>query len=337
MEQCEHPTRRCALGTAVILFGTTADGRDVHKITLSAGDLSVGLLTWGAVLQDVRIAGVDRSLTLGSDSLSDYEGDMRYHGSLIGPVVNRISTARVRLDGMVYELERNEKGYIHLHSGAQGTHLQVWDVVEVTENSATLSITLPDGMCGLPGNRQVTVTFAVTAPANLTMKVTGQTDSKTLMNFANHSYWNLDGTDTWAGHQLCIAAERYLPGTDDAYPTGEIADVNGTEMDFRTVREIAPGKPPLDNNFCLSDARTGLRDVLWLTGQSGVQMTMATTETGIQIYDGRQAQRPGHGTYEGLAIEAQSWPDAPNHRGFPSIMLTPDAPYQQITRWRFGK
>lgn len=320
----------------MILFGTTADGRDVHKITLCAGDLTVSLLTWGAVLQDVRFAGIDRSLTLGSDDLSDYQGDMRYHGSLIGPLINRISTARVRLEGMVYELERNEKGYIHLHSGAQGTHLQIWNVVEVTESSATFDITLPDGMCGLPGNRHVTAKFTVAAPASLTMTVTGTTDAKTLMNFANHSYWNLDGTKTWDGHRLRIAADRYLPCTSDDYPTGEIADVEGTSMDFRATRSIAPGAPPFDNNFCLSDQRKPLRDVLWLTGQSGVQMTVGTTETGIQVYDAREARRPNRNTFEGLAIEAQSWPDAPNHRSFPALTVTQDVAYEQTTRWRFS-
>ncbi len=319
----------------MIHFGTTKDGQDVQKITLAAGDLTVQLLTWGAVVQDVQLAGVNRSLTLGSDQLSDYEGDMRHHGALIGPVANRISNARVRLDGMMYELERNQDGRIHLHSGAQAIHLQVWDVVEVTPSAATLAITLPDGMCGLPGTRRITARFKITAPATLTMTVHGATDATTLMNFANHSYWNLDGSDTYDGHRLRIAADRYLPCTQDDYPTGEIVDVTGTDMDFRAEREITVNRPPFDNNFCLSDTNRPLRDVLRLTGGSGVQMTMGTTATGIQVYDARDAQRPGKTRYEGLAIEAQAWPDAPNNPAFPSIKITPDAPYSQTTQWRF--
>jgi aldose 1-epimerase len=157
------------------------------------------------------------------------------------------------------------------------------------------------------------------------------------MNVANHSYWNLDGTADWAGHRLQVAADRYLPTTDDFTPTGEIVDVAGTAYDFRAGRRIARSEPPLDNNFCLSDGRVALRDVLWLTGEGGVAMTVATTEPGIQIYDGRNAIRPGHGAYEGLAIEAQGWPDAPNHAGFPSIALGPDETYQQVTEWRFAR
>ena len=310
------------------VFGITKAGQQVHQITLAAGDLTVNLLTWGAVIRDVRRKGIDRSLTLGSDNFADYETTMQHHGALIGPVANRISTARVRLDGMMHELERNQDGRIHLHSGAQATHLQVWKLTDQTTNSATLSLNLADGLCGLPGNRKISVTYTVTAPATLTMQVHGVTDTKTLMNFANHSYWNLDGSDNYAGHQLQIAAAHYLPCTDDACPTGDIADVSDTEMDFRKGKTIAPHDPPFDNNFCLSTGQTALRDVLELTGQSGLCMRMATTEPGLQIYDGRP-------TYAGLAIEAQGWPDAPNNHGFPSIIVTPETPYSQTTRWTF--
>ena len=319
----------------MIHFGTLEDGQDVHKITLTAGDLTVSLLTWGAIIQDVRLKGIDRSLTLGSENLADYQGDMCHYGALIGPVANRISNARVRLDGLMYELERNQDGRIHLHSGTQATHRQLWTVVETTDSSATLSLRLPDGMCGLPGNRTITSRFDVTPSASLTMAVTGTTDEKTLMNFANHSYWNLDGSPTWDGHRLWVDAEHYLPHDEDYCPTGEVLDVADTDMDFRGPQEIGLKAPIFDHNFCLSRARETARDVLTLTGQSGVCMTMATTEPGIQIYDGRAPARPACALYEGLAIEAQAWPDAPNNTRFPSIVVTPDAPYVQTTNWRF--
>lgn len=319
----------------MIPFGVTKDGQQVHKITLREGDLTISLLTLGAIVQDARLAGIDRSLTLGSEKLADYEGAMRYHGALIGPVANRISTARVRLDGMMYELERNQDGRIHLHSGAQGTHLQVWDVVAVSQSEATLAIALPDGMCGLPGNRRITATFTLSAPATLTMQLHATTDTTTLMNFANHSYWNLDGTEIFDGHRLHIAADHYLPTTADYYPTGEIVDVAGTDRDFRTPSAVGRNKPALDNNFCLSLRDQALRDVLTLTGTSGIAMTVATTATGIQVYDARDAQRPGRGTHEGLAIEAQGWPDAPNNPAFPSFRVSPNQPYGQTTQWKF--
>ncbi len=321
----------------MIPFGTTEDGREVHKITLEDGDLTVSILTWGAVVQDLRLVGVDRSLTLGSDTLSDYEGDMRYHGSLIGPIVNRISTSRVLIDGMMYELERNMDGRLHIHSGSDSTLLQVWDVVEVSEASVTLRCDLVDGQCGLPGNRTIEATYSVSAPATLSLAIKGTTDAATLMNFANHSYWNFDGTQDWSGHTLQVHADQFLPTTDDFYPTGEIADVEGSALDFRHPRVIDPQNPPMDTNFCLSTDPQPLREVLTLTGASGIGMKVRTDQNGIQVYDGRHAIRPGKAAYEGLAIEAQNWPDAPTHRNFPSIKVTPDTPYTQHTEWSFFK
>jgi len=318
-------------------FGTTHDGRVVHQVTIGAGDLSATLLTWGAVVQEVRLAGVTHSLTLGSDTLADYLGPMRHHGALIGPIANRIRTARARIDGMVYELERNQDERIHLHSGDQGTHRQIWQVDECGADSVTLSLDLPDGMCGLPGNRRITARFGIEAPATLRMDLTGTTDATTLMNFANHSFWNLDGTADFAGHRLWIDARHYLPTDADDCPTGEIAETAETAYDFTTARAIGPRRPALDTNFCIARTSRPLQDVLRLTGKSGVSMTLGTTSPGVQVYDARHAQRPGKGPYEGLAIEPQYWPDAPDNPHFPSIKVTAGTGFAQTTTWRFAR
>ena len=105
--------------------------------------------------------------------------------------------------------------------------------------------------------------------------------------------------------------------------SGEIVPVAGGEMDFRVARKVEPGSPLFDNCFCLGDGPGPLREVLRLSGQSGIGMSVSTTEAGVQVYDGRNAYRPGRGPHEGLAIEAQGWPDAPNHAGFPPIDLSP--------------
>jgi len=311
-------------------FGTASTGEAVDAVTLTAGDLTVKILTWGAIVQDVRLAGVPYSLTLNSDALADYEGEMRHHGSLIGPIANRISTGRVRIGGMMYELERNQDGRIHLHSGKHATHRRLWALLEATPSKAVLSCALRDGECGLPGNRTITATFELTDRATLNLTVDGITDADTLMNFANHSYWNLDGTDRFDGHSLQIHADRYLPSTVDNYPTGDIVAVTDTNMDFRQARVVSAQAPAFDNNFCLSDHTRLVIDALVLTGRSGVRMTVATNQTGVQVYDNRPH-------YDGLAIEAQGWPDAPNNRDFPSILVTPDAPYRQETRFTFDR
>jgi aldose 1-epimerase len=317
-------------------FGVTAQGEAVQRITLGGHGLTVSVLTWGAVLQGVWLEGVARSLTLGSERLSDYEGAMRYHGSLIGPVVNRFSGAKVVSGGRTLRFEANQDGKHCLHSGSAGTHLKVWRLVEATEDAVRLELDLPDGEGGFPGNRRVAATFRVEG-VSLHLHVHVTTDAVTPVNFANHSYWNLDGKETWAGHRLWVAADRYLPTTGDFTPTGEIVPVAGGEMDFRVARKVEPGSPLFDNCFCLGDGPGPLREVLRLSGQSGIGMSVSTTEAGVQVYDGRNAYRPGRGPHEGLAIEAQGWPDAPNHAGFPPIDLSPGQDYEQHTVWRFSR
>lgn len=317
-------------------FGVTSAGLAVQKITLTDGVLTASLLTKGATLQSVRLAGVAHDLTLGSDRLADYEGTLRHHGSLVAPVVNRLSHARAPIRGQMHEFEANQAGRHTLHFGAEGSQHKIWRIEAASEDAVTLGLDLSDGQGNMPGNRRVRARFAVAGGA-LVMEVTATTDRPTLFNVANHSYWNLDGSETWAGHRLQIAADRYLPVTEDFCPTGEIAPVAGTIFDLRRMRAITPGVDAYDHNFCLSDSRQPLRDVLWLQGASGVAMTIATTETGVQVYDGRGTARPGRGLYEGLAIEPQMWPDAPNHPAFPGIELMPGETFRHVTRWQFQR
>jgi aldose 1-epimerase len=313
-------------------FGVTAGGQDVGRITLGSDDLRVAVLTHGAVLQSVRLAGVAHDLTLGSDRMADYEGVMCYHGALVGPVANRLTGARVRIAGVLHQLVPNEGDNL-LHSGPGGMHARIWDVIDAGPDAVTLGLTVAGD--GFPGRRDVRARFSV-AGAVLRLEVTAVTDAPTVMNVAQHSYWNLDGGATWAGHSLRIAADRYLPTDAAMLPTGAVRAVAGTRLDLRKGRVIAPGDPVMDTNFCVADARVPLRDVLWLRG-GDVTMAFATTEPGVQVYDAASSNRPGRAAYEGLAIEAQGWPDAPNHAGFPSIALHPGETCRQITEWRFGR
>lgn len=314
-------------------FGTTSDGLEVHAVTIGTGPMRATILTHGARLHDLRLEGVGHSLTLGAGDLAGYEGDLAYFGPIIGPVVNRLSHARAPLGDGVLELQPNTpEGHI-LHSGPAGLHGRVWDIADHGPEHCTLAITLEDGACGLPGERRFTARFAV-EDRTLRLNLLGASDALTLVNLANHSYWNLAGTPGWAGHRLQIAADRYLPATAEVIPTGEIAPVGGTDLDFRALRDLAPAAPALDTNFCLSDGPEALRDIAVLEG-GGLRMTMASTEPGLQVYDGRSPARPGRQQYEGIALEAQHWPDAPNHAGFPSIALAPSETYAQTTTWTF--
>lgn len=316
-------------------FGQTADGRLVRKITLAQGDLAVSLLTWGAVVQSVRLVGVDHDLTLGSDNLADYEGDMRFHGAIMAPVANRIGMARAVIDGREHRFEANLGAHC-LHSGSTGAHLQIWDLVTASPHAATLRLDLPDGLGGFPGNRRTEARFSL-GQDRLRLEIHSQTDAETLWNATNHSYWTLDGGADFTGHHVQVTADHWLPTDAVDRPTGEIASVQGSAMDFRQPRQISPDAPALDHCFCLSRGQMPLREVLHLQGKSGLRMAVATTEPGVQIYDARAARRPGRGAYEGIAIETQGWPDAPSYPAFPPIQLRPGAPITQVTEWRFSR
>lgn len=316
-------------------FGITRAGDPVERVDLAVGGFRASVLTYGAILQDVRFGDLSYSLTLGSDRLADYEGPMRWHGALIAPVANRLGAGRARLQGGEIVLERGPAERHLLHSGPAGTHGKLWRIENLAPDRVILAVDLAHGEGGFPGNREVRAEYSVIS-SSLRLRVTARTDRPTIFNAANHSYWNLDGTENWAGHRLCIAADRVLAVTDDVVPTGEMREVAGTEDDFRTERTIVPGDPALDTCFCLSGGRRPMHPFLWLRGQSGLRMEVATTEPGVQIYDGRDAVRPGRSAYEGLAIEPQGWPDAPNHESFPPIELLPGETREQITEWRFS-
>lgn len=326
------------------VFGETSGGETVERLLMGAGELSVAVLTHGAVLNDVRLDGVAHSLTLGSPEMAAYEGRMASAGAVIGPVANRIAGATAGLDGRTLSFARNFEGKHSIHGGDAAFHRRVWQVAGHAPDSVTLALDLPDGEGGYPGNRRVEAHFQVLPPSTLRLTLTAQTDAPTLMNLANHSYWRLDDAPTVEGHILQIAADRYTPVDEERIPTGETAPVEGTRFDYRAGKSWAAGaEGVVDHNFCLSDGRVPIRPVAWVTGRSGVRMEMATTEPGLQIFDGNSLDLPDLSTNDGpppvpycaIAMEAQFWPDAPNHPGFPSIELRPGDRWEQVTEWRF--
>ncbi|WP_253949121.1 aldose epimerase family protein [Mangrovicoccus sp. HB161399] len=326
-------------------FGTRPDGQAVQRVVLSDGMLDVAVLTQGAILQDVRLKGVDHGLAIGTDTLDPYLADMRSCGSLIGPVINRIAEGRAVIAGETFEFERNQDGRHTRHSGAAGTQNKLWEISEMDDSSVTLELGLPDGEGGFPGNRAVAARYALVAPGVLEMRVAVTTDRPTIVNFANHGYWNLDGTDTYEGHRLEVAADRRCVMGEGSLVTGEIAPVEGSFFDFRQGTILHPGQDPqIDLNLCLADRRRPLTEILTLTGRSGVCMTVSSTEPGVQVYDGANFKNGGatghdgrrNGPYCGLAIEPQGWPDACNHAEFPPILLDEGHAVEQVTTWRFS-
>jgi aldose 1-epimerase len=314
-------------------FGQTLAGSHVEAIVLRGGGLTARLLTRGVTLQGLWRDGTAHSLTPGLPDIAGYEAATSYLGALVGPVANRIGGAAAVLDGQTHRFPANEGGVTTLHSG-DGIHARIWRLDELGESSATFSLDLAHGNGGFPGNRRLTARYALPGNSDMRLDLTASTDRPTWINLAQHSYWNLDGTAQWRGHRLRVAADHWLPVDALGIPTGEIRPA-AAEMDLRTPRDLVPGAPALDHTFCLAPARRALTEVAELTGFSGLRMRLATTEPGLQVYDGRAPIRPGGGAYEGLALEPQGWPDAPNRPGFPSVVLRPGATYHQTSVWTF--
>lgn len=327
-------------------FGKTRTGETVERITLDNGAISASVLTYGATLQSLHVAGLDRSLTLGSPDLAGYEpgGAFAYFGSIVGPVANRIGGATTMFRGRRLDFEINNAGVNHLHGGSTGLGGKVWNVEAVNQTRLLLSCTAADGEGGMPGNRRFEAEFTLGDGPELTLALRAESDAATLVNLCNHSYWNLSDSTTFDGHILQVAANTYLPNDATALPTGEIRPVDGTPLDFRAPRVLTPTHT-FDNNFCLAEARRPLTPAATLTAPDGLAMTLETTEPGLQLYDARHMPTPGAkgldgrpcGPRCGIALEAQGWPDAPNRPDFPSVELEAGDTSEQVTRFRFSQ
>lgn len=328
-------------------FGQTADGKTVQRVTLSGGGLTARFLTWGAVLQDLRLEGHAGPLVLGFETFAPYPEHSPYFGATAGRFANRIRDGHLEIDGKVHQLDTNFQGRHMLHGGAQGIGKLNWTLEAHGADFATFSIRLADGHMGFPGAMEIRQTFRLSEGGVLDIRMEATSDAPTLCNLAHHSYFNLGDTPDVKDHLLQVAAETYLPVDDGLIPTGEQAPVDGTRFDFRSPAAIGPrlAQGLIDHNFCLSPDRTDLRPVARLTcPASGVSMELRTTEPGVQVYDGSGLDVPvpgldgrRMGRFGGIALEPQVWPDAPHHPGFPQALLRPGETYRQATQYIFTK
>lgn len=306
-----------------------------ERFELNGGGLTAHILTWGGVLQDLYLDGVPYSLVLGFADLDSYLHSKAYIGGNVGRFANRIAQGRAKIAGQIYQLERNFLGKHLLHGGNVGADRQVWSVLAHTQSTLSLKLSLADGHMGFPGELTVLLHYRLLATATLEIEFTATTTAPTLCNFAHHSYFNLAGGGSIQTHQLQINADYYLPVDAEAIPTGEVATVDNTAFDFRKLQSIDWQQSQYDHNFCTASARQALRPVAYLQGQTGVSMRLATTEPGLQLYDGAYLDG-GYAAHAGLALEPQAWPDAPNHAHFPSAELKPGQVYRQLTQYSFS-
>ena len=343
-------------------FGTTADGRPVERFTLASDSgVTITVLSFGGVIQSIFApdrSGAIADVTLGYDSLPEYEKDKSYLGALVGRYANRIRAGRFVLDGHEYTLAQNAGGN-SLHGGVRGFNKYVW-AVEPFEERDDVGLTLqhvsPDGDEGYPGTLRVRVTYRLTSRGELVIDFAATTDKATPVNLTQHAYFNLAGTGSGdiLGHQLELSASRFTPVDAALIPTGELRSVRGTPFDFSTPElvgaRIGADDEQLrlaggyDHNFVID--RTAAADLALaarLTDPvSGRGVDIQTTEPGIQFYtgnflDGTVMGKGGvpHRYRSGLALETQHFPDSPNEPDFPSTILRPGAEHRSRTVYHF--
>jgi len=341
-------------------YGTTKDGQAVDLYTLTnAKGVVAKIMTYGALLTELHVpdrAGQLADVVLGFKTLQGYEGDHPYFGATVGRVANRIAKGRFRLGGQEYTLAVNN-GPNHLHGGLKGFDKRVWKAQTVSAPGGVavkFTYTSADMEEGYPGALTATVLYTLTNSNELRLDYTAATDKPTIVNLTNHSYFNLagDGQGTILDHELTIMADRYTPVDDTLIPTGEIASVRGTVMDFNRATPIGariaevPGPAPggYDHNYVLSHGGGVLAmSATARDPKSGRLMEVLTTEPGVQLYtgnflDGSLTGKAGvaYQKHFGFCLETQHFPDSINQPAFPPVVLQPGRTFKSTTVYRFS-
>ena len=330
-------------------FGFTKDGREVTCFTIVNGKLKAEILDYGVTIKNLFVpdkSGKLVDVVLGYDSVKEYEENDGYLGATIGRVGNRIKKGKFTLNGEDYALAINN-GPNHLHGGLKGFDKVVWESEE-KENSIVFSHLSPDGDEGYPGNLKVTVEV-ILEENGITLKYFAETDKDTLINLTNHSYFNLNGGGSVLDHTLKLNADKFNMGDGDCLPTGEIASVFGTVMDFTKEKPIGDGvdsdEPCVklsggyDSNFVLNSE--GPAAVL-KSEMSGIIMTVSTTEPGVQVYSAnfltpRKGKNGARYSYRhALCLETQHFPDSIHHPEWPTCVLKKGEKFKSQTTYFFS-
>lgn len=298
--------------------------------------------------------GTMRDVALGYDTASEYENHTCYFGATVGRNGNRIENARVVIEGKEYQLTPNEGGH-NLHSGPNGFEGVLWKVKGHTENSITFYHLSTEEEQGFPGNLEVEVTYTLTEENAVEISYQGKADKTTVMNFTNHSYFNLGGHDSGSveNQKLQILAEFYTPVKDQkAIPTGEIAPVEGTPMDFRNWKAIGQDigadfeqlkfAGGYDHNYVLSETPGKMKIMARAyCEETGIGMEASTECCGVQLYAGNfigdQTGKGGAAYCNrcGFCLESQFYPNAVNQKNFPSSLVKAGETFNTKTIYRF--
>ena len=341
------------------LWGKTPDGKEIFLYTLTnCQGASIQVSSVGAGIVSVNVPdknGVIADVVLGYPDPMSYFADGPCAGKIPGRYANRIAKGHFTLDGKEYELPINN-GPNHLHGGPQGFQNQVWES-RIHEDGVEFLYFSEDGEMGYPADLKAVARYEWSEDNELRLTLTATCDAPTIVNLTNHAYFNLNGEGSGdiLSHLLQLNASEYLPTDETLIPLGESAPVAGTPMDFvvekplgRDIKEDFPalkyGKG-YDNCWVIDGAEKGqLQEAATLySPESGRVLTVSTTQSGVQIYTGNWLSGcpvgkcgRSYNDYEGVAIECQNFPDAPNKEDYPSSVLRPGEVYQQAIIFAFS-
>lgn len=341
------------------VFGKSPEGKEISLYTLSNDKgMKAEVTDLGAILVRLLVpdaTGKVDDLVLGFDNGESYYGNDSFFGTVIGPCANRTGGAEYTLEGVTWQLDKND-GANNLHTHKQlGFHKRLWNA-ETAENSVTFSLEDEDGYLGFPGNKKVSVTYSLSEENELTLHYHATSDKKTIFNLTNHSYFNLDGHGAGSieEHELWLGASHFTPVVPGAIPTGEIRAVAGTPLDFTQAKKIGRDIQEdyeqliltggYDHNFVIDGWDGTLRHIATVKGpKSGRVMKAYTTLPGVQFYAGNfideQSGKEGvtYGNRCGFALETQYFPDTIHHENFPSYVFGGEngREYDCVTVYKF--
>lgn len=363
---CENNVKKNKIMQLVTIekkaFGKTKDGIDINQFLLkNQNGMEISAINYGGIITSWKAKdrnGNYKDIVLGFNNLSEYEGDSPYFGAIIGRYGNRIAKGKFTLNEENYTLALNNDEN-HLHGGLKGFDKVVWDAKEVVNDSSAslvLSYVSKDMEEGYPGNLRIQVIYTLYNNDELSVKYQAVSDKTTIINLTQHSYFNLSGdfNKNILDHEIVINANSFLPVDSTLIPTGEIRNVGGTSFDFRKPKKVGEEINTLnkqlmfgngyDHCWVLNNQEHGLRFVASAyDSETGRLLEIFSDQPGIQFYSGNfldgTLKSKIDGTYDfrsGFCLETQHYPNSPNEKNFPSVILRPEEKYVSETIFKFS-
>ena len=343
-------------------FGRIPHGAPVTLYILTnKNGMSVSIMDYGATITSIKVPDRDGKIgeiALGFDRFAPYLGMKDYFGATVGRFANRIAKGTFALDKITYHLPCNElpRENDSLHGGVRGFDKRMWNFepVEADEPAVRFTYLSKDGEEGYPGNLFVSVTYSLSDDNELKIDYQASTDKPTILNLANHSYFNLAGAGngTILDEMVTIHADKFTPVDDTLIPTGEIKDVAGTPYDFRQptaigahIKELTNKPQGYDFNYVLNKGYFSNNSLAAVIDDpnTGRRMEVTTDQPGLQFYTGNflTGSYVGHDhkrypQYGAIVLETQHFPDSPNHDNFPSTVLRPGDDFKSTTVYAFS-